>query len=407
MNAQRGVVSALWFLLLVNYLDRVALSFAGPAIMKSMHMDAAHFGVVLGSFGIGYLLAQIPGGLLADKFGGKAMLVISPLLWALFTGLTGFVEVTAAFIAVRICFGFAEGLSNTSVYKTFGEHFAPKLRARAVAIGNSAIPLAPLFAGVVVGKLIGLYGWQTMFFLMAIPGVLAAIVIFMLVPGKPTFVSGPGDTPGGENATFSELISRPSLRLLSVACFAWNIPYWGYLGWMPSYLALARHIDLKHIGALAAVPYGFAFIGMMIVGWLGSTLLHRYCAQLIAFCFLGAAGGLYFAYQAETLPYCLAGLSFTAFFLFATLGPIGKVALDLAPERRRAAFVGIYNTTGQLGGIIAPVVIGYLVTLTKTFAAGIGFMIGASVVTTLCFLALAKYTTARPTAAPAALVAGE
>jgi MFS family permease len=401
VNAQRGVVSALWILFLVNYLDRVALSFAGPSIMKSLHMTPTDFGVVLGSFGIGYLLAQIPGGLLADRIGARAMLVMSPLLWAVFTGLTGLATTIAVFVAVRVCFGFSEGLSNTSAYKVVGEHFAPKGRARAVAINNTAIPLAPLFAGVLVGKLVGAYGWQMMFFLMTIPAVLAAIASFTLVPAKPTYVSKPEDIPGGENATLRQLFAMPSLRILSIACFAWNIPYWGYLGWMPSYLALARHIDLKSVGLLAAIPYGFAFLGMVIFGWLGSTVLHRRCAELIGVCFLAAAGALFFAYQADTLTYCLAGLSATAFFLFATLGPVGKVALDLAPERRRAAFVGIYNTMGQMGGIVAPPIIGFLVNRTGSFAAGIGFMIGASVVTTLCFIALSKYTRRAATPAPA------
>jgi MFS family permease len=402
VNAQRGVVSALWFLFLVNYLDRVALSFAGPSIMKSLHMTPTDFGVVLGSFGIGYLLAQLPGGLLADRIGARAMLVISPLLWAVFTGLTGLATTIAVFVAVRICFGFSEGLSNTSAYKVVGEHFAPKGRARAVALNNTAIPLAPLFAGILVGKLVGAYGWQMMFFLMTIPAVLAALVTFSLIPGKPTYVAKPGELPAGENATLGQLFAMPSLRILCLACFAWNIPYWGFLGWMPSYLALARHIDLKSVGMLAAVPYLFAFLGMVIVGWLGSTVLHRRCSELIAICFLGGAGGLYFAFQAETLTYCLVGLSITAFFLFATLGPVGKTALDLAPERRRAAFVGIYNSVGQVGSIVAPPIIGFLVTKTGTFATGIGFMIGASIVAALCFIALAKYTrqATAPIAAP-------
>ena len=105
-----------------------------------------------------------------------------------------------------------------------------------------------------VGKLVGAYGWQIMFFLMTIPAVLAAITTFVFIPRKPTYVSMPEDSPGGENATLGELLKRPGLRLLCVACFAWNIPYWGYLGWMPSYLSIARHIDLKSIGPLAADP---------------------------------------------------------------------------------------------------------------------------------------------------------
>src|SRR3546814_9359270 len=75
-----------------NDLDRVAISVAGPAIMASLSMGAKDFGVVLSSFGVGFLMAQIPGGLLSDRFGARPMLVIASLLWALFTGLTGLVS---------------------------------------------------------------------------------------------------------------------------------------------------------------------------------------------------------------------------------------------------------------------------------------------------------------------------
>src|SRR3546814_4322600 len=111
------ILVALWLLMIANYLDRVAISFAGPAIMASLSMGAKDFGVVLSSFGVGFLMAQIPGGLLSDRFGARPMLVIASLLWALFTGLTGLVSTVTAFVVVRFLFGFSEGAINSSFYK--------------------------------------------------------------------------------------------------------------------------------------------------------------------------------------------------------------------------------------------------------------------------------------------------
>ena len=388
-----GVVFALWLMILVNYLDRVAMSFAGPAIMKSMSLTPAEFGIVLSSFGIGYCLAQIPGGLLADKWGARALLIIGPILWAIFTGATGLVSTLAGFVIVRVCFGMSEGFSNSSVYKTIGENFESKQRARALGICSTAIALAPAFAGAFVGKLVGAYGWQTMFLLMMVPSLLVALVNYWLIPAKPATSLAPpvSSEPGSdEDASFRHVLGRRSLWVLSLAAFAWNIGYWGYLGWMPSYLALGRHIDLKTIGALAGIPYVFAFFGLLFGGWLG-TALHRYCPQLVVGCFLATGLSLFFAYQAETLPLALTGLSSAAFFLFGSHGPIGKIVLDLAPERHRATYVGVFNTSGQLGGAIAPAVIGFLVSATGTFASGFGFMIAALCVAAACFFALIPF----------------
>ena len=372
------VIFALWFLSFVNYLERVTISFAGPAIMKSLHMSPAAFGIVLSSFGIGYLMAHIPGGLLSDRLGSRALLTVGPLFWALFTGATGLVATMAGFVAVRVCLGLSEGISSTSIYKTLGDNFAPEKRSRALAIASTAIPLAPALAGTLIGKLTVAYGWPKMFFIMAAPALVVSGVCYLLIPARRTARSSP-PVSGPQESTLllKSLVTRPSLWILSLAAFAWNIPYWGFLGWMPSYLALARHIDLKAIGPLASMPYIGAFFGLLVGGWLGSTRLHKYCIQLVVAFFVGAAVSLFLAYQAQTLPLALAGLTGTAFFLFGSSGPVAKIVLDLAPEGARATYVGFYNTVAQVGGVLAPALIGFLVSATGSFASGFGFMVAS------------------------------
>jgi ACS family hexuronate transporter-like MFS transporter len=190
VKGKTGILAAMWFLMLVNYLDRVAMGFAGPAIMKSMAITPSEFGLVLSAFGVGYLLAQLPGGFLADRWGAKTLLVVGPLLWTIFTGATALVAGVTGFVIVRLCFGISEGISNTSLYKTIGEHFEPKGRARALAIMSTAVPLAPVFAGGVIGTLVGSYGWQAMFLLMMVPSLLAALGTFLLIPRSRTASTG-------------------------------------------------------------------------------------------------------------------------------------------------------------------------------------------------------------------------
>lgn len=388
MRQKVGVAAALWVMLLVNYLDRVTMSFAGPSIMRSLAVSPAQFGIVLSSFSVGYCLAQIPGGILADRVGSKALLVIGPLFWALFTGVTGLATTIAGFVIARILFGLSEGLSATSYYKTVGENFDPKIRARILAFCSSAIALAPAFAGALVGKLIGAFGWQVMFFLMAVPAVFSSIVSYVLLPGNHEMAPAAEKPAEPHGETLREMLRRPSLWLLSLAALCWAIPYWGYLGWMPSYLEMARGIDLKASGAIASIPYVFAFFGMITGGILGSTIFHRYCPQLVAFNFVCAGISLVVAYQAQDLFTSLAGLCSAAFFLFGNQGLTGKIVLDFAPERNRAGFVGIFNTAGQIGGIAAPAVIGFLVSETGTFAGGFIFMISALALSATCVLLL-------------------
>jgi sugar phosphate permease len=383
------VILALWVLGLFNYLDRVVISFAGPSIMASLSMSPAAFGLVLSSFSVGYLLAQIPGGLLTDRFGAKVLLVVGPLLWAVFTGATGLVSTLVGFVMVRFLLGLSEGASQPSGYKTIGGTFGPDQRSRALAICTSAMPLAPLVAGALVGKLVGAFSWQTTFFIMAVPSALVALLNSLLIPAKLP-LEHVVDHKKVEKPSFRNVLATPGLFWLCLGSFACNIPYWGFLGWMPSYLSMARHIDLTQSGYLASIPYIFAFLGLLISGWLGSGLFRRHCPQLLVFLWASVGFGLILAYQANSVTLSLVGLSIAAFGMFGGTGPIGKVVLDLAPARGRATFVGVYNTVGHLGGAAAPAAVGTLVKLTGTFAAGFGLMVVGLSVGAVCILLVAS-----------------
>ncbi len=396
MDKRYRVIFAIWFFQVANYLDRVAMSFAGPSIMKSLSLDPASFGVVLSSFGIGYFVAQIPGGLLADRWGTKLLLVVAPLFWALFTGLTGLVATIAGFAIVRFCFGMSEGISNAACYKAIGDNFDSQQRSRAVALWATAFAIAPAFAGPLVSLILGAYGWQSVFFLMAGPAVFAALLNHWLIPGKPA--ARAARAPDG--APFRDVLGDAGLWLMAATYFGFNIAYWGYLSWMPSYLALEHHIDVKSIGLLGAIPYVCALFGLLLTGWLASGAFYRYRPQLLAATYLLAGLSLFLAYRADTLATSLAGLSTAAFFIFGGLGPFGAIVLELAPERSRAAFSGVINSVGQIAGAAAPFIVGYLVSATGAFASGFGCMIAGLCLAAACLLAVAPRIAARTMPAP-------
>lgn len=387
LSSKVRIVAAIWLWMLVNYLDRVAISFAGPAIMKSLSLSPASFGIVLSSFGIGYLLSQIPGGLIADRWGAKLVLVVGPVFWALFTGLTGLVSTVAAFVVIRALFGISEGLSVPALHRLVGDRFEPRERARAFAIGLSALAVAPAAAGPFVGQLVTAFGWQMMFFLMMGPALLAAVASQLLIPA-----AGPrhGVVDAGKatrDGSFRAVLGERSFWLMAGSYCCYNIAFWGYLGWMPSYLALAHNIDLKAAGPLAGIPYLFAFVGLLFWGWLGTGPFHHRRPQLITCSLLLAGASLFIAYRADNLDQSVAGLSAAAFFLYGCQGSLGAVILDLAPAALRGTYVGVVSTAGQIGGLMAPAIVGALVSATGSFSAGFTFMTIA-----LCISAVAMFT---------------
>jgi MFS transporter, ACS family, D-galactonate transporter len=381
MDRRYRILALIWLLQFVNYLDRVNISVAAPEMMASLKIDHATFGLVLSAFTVGYAIMQMPGGLLADRFGAKVMLVAAPILWSIFTGLTAFMETAVSLITIRLLFGMAEGSSNAACYKLVGDHFTPRERAGANATWITALALGPAAVAPLASAILQAFGWRHMFMLFAVPGFVLAALLWFGMPSAPRA----GAVNDGHRVSLPDLVRRRGALALFFGYMTLNIAFWGFLGWMPGYLAMERHLDLKAIGFAASVPYLFGFVGIVTFGWLGSRALYRYRPALIVAAYCGAGLCLSLASSALSIELCLAGLCGTAFLMYGGFGPYASLVLDLAPEQNRGGFVGLINTGGQIGGIVAPSVIGYAVHVTGSFDRGFDLMVASLGASALCY----------------------
>ena len=157
------------------------------------------------------------------------------------------------------------------------------------------------------------YGWQEVFLLMAIPAVIVAGLNYALIPAaQPT--SG-HVTDRGTPSSFRGVLREPTLWLIGGAYGFWNVAFWGFLGWMPSYLALERHIDIKASGMLGGLPYLCGLVGGVTAGLVGSQLGRGGRPYRMACVYLMACVALYAAFISATLAMSLTALS-VAGFLF-------------------------------------------------------------------------------------------
>lgn len=251
----------------------------------------------------------------------------------------------------------------------------------------SALALAPALVAPIAVWVLGRVGWQGMFVWFSLPGLVMAGLMWLAMPRSPVT---PASTSlaSEEHGSLRGVIGQPSSWALFIAYMAFNVAFWGYLGWMPSYLALSRHIKLSQLGVYASVPYIFGFFGLLLFGWLGNKQLYRYRALLVAACYVMAAVALYCTFSAATVKGSVAGLSAAAFFLYGGFGPVWAIVLDMTPAASRGAFAGFVNCGGQIGGFFAPVIVGYLVSFTGSFTGGFMFMIAALAISAICFALL-------------------
>jgi sugar phosphate permease len=268
-----------------------------------------------------------------------------------------------------------------------GDYFSSRERASANSIWITALALGPALVAPLASWALQSVGWKHMFVLFSLPGILIAVVVWFVMPssGKPVVLPNAVDLHDGGRL---RMIKDPGSWLLFTGYLTFNICFWGFLGWMPGYLAIQRHLDIKALGVAASVPYLCGFAGILIMGWLGSHTFYRFRGQLVAVGYLCAAASLYIAYTSIDIVTCLIGLCSTAFFMYGGFGPYASLVLDLAPGKDRGTFVGFVNTGGQIGGMVAPVIIGYVVRATGSFNGGFDFMVCALAASAACYWAL-------------------
>jgi sugar phosphate permease len=376
-NAPKWLILFLiWLMMLVAYMDRVNISVAGPSIIADLHLTKTQFGIVLSSFSLGYALMQIPGGWLADRFGSRGLLIGALLMWSLFTGLTGAASGLFILIAIRILFGVGEGVENGAQFKLIGDAFTPTERSRASGIFLTAVAIGPAFATPLAAGLVKSIGWRTTFLCFASLGIVVAAVLFFLLPN----VAKPLSRPVVKDPNVGSVMRQGKTWRVVAAYLLFNVAFWGFIGWMPTYLREQRHISLSELGFVGMLPYLAGFLGLLAAGHLGTTRLAHRREAIVAFSYAAAAIFVFLVINAASTATCIAFLSLAAFFLFGAFGPFWGVALDIPAAWARGTFSGFVNFGGQLGAIAGQIVIGLLADRLKSFDGALMLMSGSLVV---------------------------
>lgn len=200
MSRVRFVILAMLFIVTtINYADRATISIAGSAMQKELGIDAVSLGYIFSAFGWAYVIAQIPGGWLLDRFGSKRVYTFSILLWSLFTlaqGAIGFFTGAAAIVMVfclRFLVGAAEAPSFPANSRIVAAWFPANERGTAAAIFNSAQYAATVVFAPLMAWLVHAFGWHHVFIVMGVIGIVMAVV-------WRAFVHEPKDHPGVNRA---------------------------------------------------------------------------------------------------------------------------------------------------------------------------------------------------------------
>lgn len=391
-----SILAILWMGWLFSFLDRMVMSVALPFIGRDLHISATMQGAILSAFFAGYALFQIPGGMLADKFGSRKVMAFAIAWWSVFTTLTGLIASYPILLLCRCVFGIGEASFPGGSWKTIATYFPPKQRATATAIQSSVNTLGPAIASLVAAGIIAAYGWRTVFIALGFPGLLIALAIWVYLRDKPSehphmsreelselqaesAAVTTTSTAAAAKITFKDLLKTPILWQMVLIWFFFDITFWGFVSWLPSYLMKVRKFSLLQTGINGSIPFFVGTVGMLVGGYLSDRMKGQRKWIFIPNALI-AGFMLYLTYSVESAQMAVVYQSISAFFMFIAFAAFWGLVIDSFPAHIMGSGSATVNFGGQAAGFISPFVMGYLIDQAKgSFNGAFVFLIVAIV----------------------------
>lgn len=394
----------------ICYIDRVNISVAILPMAEELGWDTATQGAVLSSFYIGYMLMQIAGGRLADRFGGKLVLGLGVVIWSFFTIITPFAAAAgmAALIATRVGMGLGEAVTFPAVYSLITRWFPKEEKSKAVALNTSGVPIGTVFALLVTPIIVIQLGWEWAFYLFGLVGLIWYVAWSRLVtttpadhptidPDEKSFLAQAaqaGSKPS-KAPPLKQLLMNGPLWAIIIAHFCSNWTLYVLLSWLPKFVTDGLGVPFAAVGLVSMLPHITLFVCMNVAGVISDRMIQRgtditrvrKIMQSISFG--GLALCLLFVPLADTVWAAITLLCLGQLFLSANVGGFVVNHMDIGPDHA-GTLMGITNTAGTLPGIVGVYVTGLILAATGSWAMVFHLTAGVALVGLVAYLLLAS-----------------
>jgi ACS family D-galactonate transporter-like MFS transporter len=375
---------------LVNFFDRINLSVSREALNVSFGMSLIAFGYLSSAFSWTYAVMQMPAGVLLDRLGVRRVGRVSTFLWSLASFGGALAPGLNWFFGARLLLGVSESPTFAANAKAIGYWFGRGERSLAMAITDAAAKFAAAIGVPFIGLLVWHFGWRWSFAATGLISFLYFILFYSvyrnpnedrgLSPEEYQFLAADGAQPEDatavqRGASLGYLLRQRKVYGLALGWAAYSYTFFLLLNWLPSYLSISQHVDLLHSAFYTSVPWLWAtFTDLLVGGWLVDALIQRgWDANRVRQSVMvgGMAMGLAIlgTTRAHSPMAALVWISLALGGLAAAAPVAWTVPLLIAPRESVGRVCGIVNLCGQIAAISAPVVTGYIVSATHSFAA--------------------------------------
>ena len=389
------MLGLLCLMYLITYVDRVNIATAASEIKRELGLSNTQLGVVLSAFGYPYLVFQIFGGWIGDRFGPRKTLFLCGLIWAASTILTGLAGGLVTLFLVRLLLGVGEGATFPVATRAMQMWTPPGRRGFAQGITHAFARFGNAVTPPIVAWLIALVTWRGSFV------ALGCVSLIWVTTWIWYFRDSPADHSGVTPEELSRLPNhgvvvsseRPRVpwapltrRMLPATivyfCYGWTL--WLYLNWLPLFFLTEYKLDLRRSALFASAVFFAGVVGDWLGGELTDGILKRTGdvrkarLSVVVLGFLGSFLCLLPMFATRDLTLIALSLGGAFFFAELVIGPMWAIPMDIAPKYSGTAS-GMLNTGSALAAILSPIAFGVVTDLTGNwhlpFAGSLGLLL--------------------------------
>jgi ACS family hexuronate transporter-like MFS transporter len=396
-NSRWLIVALLFFATTINYIDRQIIGLLKPILEKEFAWSESDFAIIVVAFTAAYAAGLLSFGWFIDKVGTKMGYTISVVLWSLMGMLHAVARSVTGFVVARIGLGLGEAGNFPAGMKAISEWFPTKERGVAAGIFNSGTAVGVVLAVLITPWILVTFGWQEVFLITGASGFIWLVFWLWLyeIPARQKRLSPEelalirqGQEEGEMKAKIPwiRLFAYPQTWAFLFGKFFIDPIFWFFLFWLPSYFASAFKLDLTRPSPELMIIYGATTLGSIYGGYLSSYMIRRGMAVIKArktalLIFAVIELSILSAQFVTNIWVAVAIISLVVAVHQAWATNVFTLASDMFPREAVSSVVGIGGTAGAIGGMMFPILVGYLL---DTYKAAENLPGGYNVLFTLC-----------------------
>jgi len=407
--ALKRIYLLLFALTLTLYVDRASLSISAIEVSREFDLSPVEMGYLLSSFNWLYFLALVPVGQLIGAFGPKRVGGLGIGLLSVVSALTGLATGFASLLMCRLAGGLCAAVTYPTGTRAIRDCVPKSQWGLAAAILHSGSLIGPALGAVGFAWLLGLFTWRAIFVVAGVTGLiwLAAWLVWYRERDQ---TESSSDAVGVETDAdmappigLRGIVRSPAMRAIALAHGSAGFATHFFLSWLPGYLQMEKDLPVMTTGVLTAAAYLGAAVLVLVAAGLSDRFLHA--ADLSrGRRRIWASGVLLCAATVVMVPLVseLWLIMLIVMFSVATCASAVSLNLALVNDLTRhphdvGTAVGFISTVGNVFGLLSPIVTGYVVAETGSFA--LAFVIAGCLLAAGALVLAATYTRNRSTSA--------